>query len=81
MVHFDQELDGLKNALLTMASRAEAAVKRGVEALVHRDYDLALQVRAEDESIDRFEVEIDEMAIGLLAKAPLARGLSDAHRG
>ena len=75
MVHFEQELDELKNSLLTMASRAESAVRRGVEALVNRDYELAVQVRAEDESIDRFEIEIDETAIGLLAKAPLARDL------
>jgi phosphate transport system protein len=75
MVHFEQELGGLKNTLLTMASRAESAVNRAVEALVNRDYDLALRVRAEDEVIDRFEVDVDEMAIQLLAKAPLASDL------
>jgi phosphate transport system protein len=75
MVHFEQELADLKNMLLTMASHAEAAVKRAVEALVTRDYELALRVRNEDEIIDRFEVEVDETAIGLLAKAPLAKDL------
>jgi phosphate transport system protein len=75
MVHLDQELTALKQTLLTMASHAETAVKRAIEALVNRDYDLALQVRADDEVIDRFEVEVDEMAIGLLAKAPLASDL------
>ena len=75
MVHFEQELAELKNMLLTMASHAEAAVKRAVEALLSRDYELALRVRNEDEIIDRFEVEVDETAIGLLAKAPLARDL------
>ena len=75
MVHFDQELTLLKQTLLTMASHAETAVKRAIEALVNRDYDLALQVRADDEVIDRFEVEVDETAIGLLAKAPLASDL------
>jgi len=75
MGHFDQELGALKQTLLTMASHAEAAVKRAIEALVSRDYDLALRIRAEDEVIDRFEVEVDETAIGLLAKAPLASDL------
>lgn len=75
MVHFEQELDELKHTLLTMASHAEAAVKRAVEALVNRDYELAVRVRAEDEVLDRFEVEIDDTAVGLLAKAPLARDL------
>lgn len=75
MVHFDQELSAFKNTLLTMASHAESAVRRAVEALVQRDSELAQRVRADDEVIDRFEVEVDEMAIGLLAKAPLASDL------
>src|SRR5215469_12534531 len=75
MVHFDQEITALKNVLLTMASHAESAVNDAVEALVNRDYDLALRVRADDEVIDQYEVEVDETAIGLLAKAPLATDL------
>ncbi len=75
MQHFDQELAALKEKLLTMASHAESAVKRAVEALGGRDYDLALKVRADDEVIDRFEVELDDLAIQLLAKAPLASDL------
>ncbi len=75
MVHFEQELAGLKEMLLTMASHAEAAVKQAVEALLNRDYELALRVRAADETIDHFEIEVDEIAISLLAKAPLARDL------
>ena len=45
---FVQELDGLKQRLLTMASHAESAVNRALEALTRRDYDLALQVRDDD---------------------------------
>jgi phosphate transport system protein len=75
MLRFDQELATLKQTLLTMASHAETAVKQAIEALVNRDYDLALRVRADDEVIDSFEVEVDETAIGLLAKAPLATDL------
>jgi phosphate transport system protein len=75
MVHLDQELGALKNTLLTMASHAEAAVKGSVDAVIHRDYDLAMQVREGDTVIDRFEVEVDEMTIRLLSKAPLASDL------
>jgi len=75
MVHFEQELAGLKNTLLTMASHAESSVKQAIDAVVHRDYDLALSVRASDSVIDQFEVEVDELAIRLLAKAPLAGDL------
>jgi phosphate transport system protein len=75
MTHFEQELSALKNVLLAMASHAEAAVKQAIDAVVNRDHDLALRVRADDSVIDRFEIDIDEMAIQLLSKAPLAGDL------
>ncbi len=75
MVHFEQELAELKNTLLRMASHAESAVRRALEALTTRNHELALKVRDDDGIIDRFEVEIDEVAIRLLAKAPLATDL------
>jgi phosphate transport system protein len=72
MVHFEHELAELKNRLLTMASHAETAVRQAVEALMRRDHDLALRVRADDSVIDRLEIEVDETAVRLLSKAPLA---------
>jgi phosphate transport system protein len=75
MQHFEQELARLKERLLGMGSHAELAVKQAVEALVNRDHELAMKVRADDEVIDRLEIEVDEMAIQLLAKAPLASDL------
>ena len=68
-------LDTLKQRLLTMASHAETAVNEAIRALVERDYDLALRVKEDDRVIDQFEVEIDDLAIHLLAKAPLASDL------
>jgi phosphate transport system protein len=73
--HFEGELDGLKQKLLAMASHAETAVNQAIQALVERDYELALQVRANDGVLDRFEIEIDDLAIHLLSKAPLASDL------
>lgn len=73
--HFEDELEALKRTLLTMASHAENAVSRAVNALVDRDSDRARQVEADDDILDRLEVEIDEVAIQLLAKAPLATDL------
>ena len=75
MQHFDQELAALKEILLTMASKAEAAVNNALKALVDRDDDLARSVKEEDNAIDQLEIEVDEMAIGLLSKAPLASDL------
>ena len=75
MDHLNMELDGLKQRLLTMASHAETAVNESVRALVERDYDLAVQVKDNDDVIDQLELAVDEMAIHLLAKAPLAGDL------
>ena len=75
MQRFENELAGLKEKLLLMASHAESSVRQVVEALVKRDYDLADRVRAADEVIDRFEIEVDEQAIKLLAQGLPADGL------
>jgi phosphate transport system protein len=69
------DLDELKKKLLTMASHAETAVNEALRALIERDYELALRVKENDNVIDQLEVEIDDMAIHLLAKAPLASDL------
>lgn len=73
--HFEMGLGELRQKLLLMASRAETSVNDSVKALMQRDHDLAVKVRADDDIIDRFEIDIDEMAIQLLTKAPLASNL------
>lgn len=73
--HFETGLEELRQKLLLMASRTESAVNDAVRALTQRDHDLALKVRNDDDIIDELEVEIDEMAILLLTKAPLASHL------
>ena len=73
--HFEQELAELKNTLLTMASHAESAVTNAIKALVDRDDALAGKVEQDDAILDQFEIDIDEMCINLLSKAPLASDL------
>ena len=73
--YFSAELNGLKERLLVMASRAEESVSKAVKAVLERDDPLALRVKADDSMLDQLEVEIDDMAIHLLAKAPLATDL------
>ena len=75
MQEVDQGLGRLKEMLLLMASHAESSVGRVIEALGKRDYDLAGRVRTEDAVIDRFEVQVDELAIRLLALGPRASDL------
>jgi phosphate transport system protein len=73
--HFEAGLDTLKQKLLTMASHTETAVNQAVQALVQRDSALAQRVKEDDRVIDQFEVEIDDLSIQLLTKAPLATNL------
>ncbi len=75
MTHFEQELQALKDRLLTMGGHAEQAVRNSVRALTERDDELAQRVKRDDDVLDRLEMEIDEHAIQLLAKAPLASDL------
>ena len=73
--YFEAGIEELRQKLLLMASRTETSVNESVQALMQRDHDLALRVKADDDVIDRFEIEIDDMAIQLLTKAPLASNL------
>jgi len=73
---FDQELSELRDKLLAMASHAETSVQTAVRALTERNDDLAQEVIADDSIIDQFEIEMDELAVRLLAlKAPVASDL------
>ncbi len=75
MTHYNEELAKLKESLLAMASHAETAVTRAMRALVERDDAIARKVEEDDNILDRFEIEIDDTAIHLLTKAPLATEL------
>jgi phosphate transport system protein len=74
-IHFEQNLDELKQRLLVMASKASASVDNAIKALQNRDDDLARKVQDDDVELDRFEVEIDDLGVHLLSKAPLATDL------
>jgi phosphate transport system protein len=75
MTHPEQEIRELKEMLLVMGSHAEEAVSRAIRALTSRDDALARQVLEDDNVLDRFEIDIDDRAVFLLSKAPLATDL------
>lgn len=75
MQHFEQEIYIFQNKLVLMAKHAEMAANQAILALSNRDSAKAAQVIADDSILDRLEMEIDNMAIDLLAKAPLASDL------
>ena len=75
MTHYDKEMTQLKESLLAMASHAESAVARAMRSLVERDDALARKVQDDDTILDQFEIEIDDTALHILTKAPLATDL------
>ena len=50
-------------------------MSRAIRALTERDDVLALQVQKDDNILDRYEIEIDDIAIHLLSMAPVASTL------
>lgn len=73
--HLDRELDALRETLLKMASHVETAVHQAVQSLNQRDSDLAARVNESDRVIDGYEVQIDDLVVQQLTKAPLATDL------
>ncbi|MEY4941360.1 MAG: hypothetical protein RIQ93_3095 [Verrucomicrobiota bacterium] len=75
MTHYNEEMTRLKESLVAMASYAESAVTRAMRALVERDDALGRKVQEDDNILDQFEIDVDDTALHLLAKAPLATEL------
>jgi phosphate transport system protein len=72
-VRFHQSLGDLKEKLLIMAGMAEQSIARAVEAYSTRDLSLCDMVDQQELAINRYEREIDQMALDLLAmEQPMA---------
>ncbi len=75
-LRFQQSLNDLKERLLVMGGMAEQAIQRSVEAYRVRDISICDLVDDEEHAIQRFEREIDQMALDLLAmEQPVANDL------
>ena len=74
--HFHEQLATLKQRLLHMSGRSEELVEMSVEALLTRDKEKAEAVIEADREVDMLEVEVEALAIELLAlQQPMARDL------
>ncbi len=72
-VRFHQSLGDLKEKILVMAGMAEQSIDRAIEAYRTRDLLLCDLVVQSEVAINRFEREIDQMALDLLAmEQPMA---------
>jgi phosphate transport system protein len=74
--HFHEQLGELKRKLLEMSGHAERLVDTSISALIERDREKAEEVIAGDKAVNLLEVEIEQLAISLLAlQQPMARDL------
>ena len=74
--HFHDQLDTLRQRLLDMSERAESLVALSMESLLTRDRGKAEAVIAGDREVDSLELEVEALAVNLLAlQQPMARDL------
>jgi phosphate transport system protein len=74
--HFHDQLTALNRRLLAMSEKAEALIELSVDALLSKDQGKADAVIAGDKEVDAMELEIEGMALELLAlQQPMARDL------
>jgi phosphate transport system protein len=71
--HFEEELQALKNRLLTMGALVEERAHQAVKALVNRNQEAAEAVISSDKEVNDLHIEIDDRCLKLLAtQSPLA---------
>ena len=71
-----KRLESLRNLILQMGGEAQLAVGRAMQSVVERNGDLAAEVLAHDDEIDKLELEIDRAVVEIFALLqPAARDL------
>jgi phosphate transport system protein len=74
--HYDEELQELRHHLLEMGGLVEKQIADAIRALVDRDDEFARLIIERDRTVNRMEVQIDDMCLRLLAlHQPAARDL------
>ncbi|MHB8085607.1 MAG: phosphate signaling complex protein PhoU [Dehalococcoidia bacterium] len=73
---YQRNLREIQDEVLVMGSMVEKALDRSMQALLHRDLELARKVVANDINVDKKRFEIEEKALDLIAtQAPMASDL------
>ncbi len=75
---FDEDITRLRGLIAEMGGLAEVAIAESLDALVRGDEELAEQVVARDKRIDALEMEVDKLAVRIIAlRAPMADDLRE----
>src|SRR5256885_16233717 len=73
---FHDELAALESEILGLGERAQRALEQAMQALVHKDTELADAVVANDDALDATYLDIEQRILGLLAtQTPVASDL------
>ncbi|MFX8441119.1 PhoU domain-containing protein, partial [Acinetobacter baumannii] len=75
---FDEDIGQLRGLIAQMGGLAEDAIDKAMQALRMRDLDIAEAVIANDRLIDALEMDVERLAVRLIAlRAPLADDLRE----
>lgn len=65
--HFQIEIEKLKKMILHLSANVEVSVRKAVTALHERNIELANQVIANGETVDKLEINVEEECLKILA--------------
>jgi phosphate transport system protein len=75
---FDEDITRLRGLIAEMGGLAELAIQQAMEAMVSGNEELAREIVARDKKLDALEMEVDAMAVRVLAlRAPMADDLRE----
>ena len=75
---FDEDITRLRGLIAEMGGLAELAIQESLNALVKGDDKLAREVVKRDKKIDALEIEVDKLAVRVIAlRAPMANDLRE----
>ena len=66
-IHMLRELEKLQKMVLSLGAMTEENLRRAVSSITNRDQKLALQAIDMDHEVDKFEVEVEEECLKVLA--------------
>ncbi|MFN0126443.1 MAG: phosphate signaling complex protein PhoU [Verrucomicrobiales bacterium] len=73
---FEDALNKLRQDIVTMASLTQHSLSKAVRGLLERNTDLCNQVIAEDDEVDRLEIQVDRDSLEVIMKfSPVATDL------
>ncbi len=65
---YNEELEAIRNKVLTMGGLVEKQTSQAIKALLERDSELAKDIAASDDIVNKMEVEIDEECVHVIAR-------------